>query len=100
MALNGTITGKSDNSSYTLSCEWSATQSIANNTSTITANVYLKAPSGWSTVSSYWSCLINGTQVTTNKSATVSSTKVLLGTRTWTVTHASDGSCSTTISFS
>ena len=100
MALNGTITGKSDNSSYTLSCEWSATQSIADNTSTITANVYLKAPSGWSTVSSYWSCLINGTQVTTNKSATVSSTKVLLGTRTWTVTHASDGSCSTTISFS
>ena len=100
MALNGTINGKADNASYTLTCEWSATQSIANNTSTITANVYLKAPSGWSTVSSYWNCTINGTQVTTNKSTTVSSTKILLGTRTWTVTHANDGSCSTTISFS
>lgn len=100
MALSGTITGKADNTSYTLTCEWSATQSVTNNTSTITASVYLKAPSGWSTVSSYWNCSINGTQVTTNKSATVSSTKVLLGTRTWTVTHANDGSCSTTISFS
>ena len=100
MALSGTITGKADNTNYTLTCEWSATQSISNNTSTITAKVYLKAPSGWSTASSYWNCTINGTQVTTNKSATVSSTKVLLGTRTWTVTHGSNGALSTSISFS
>ena len=100
MALSGTITGKADNTNYTLTCEWSATQSISNNTSTITAKVYLQAPSGWSTVSSYWNCTINGTQVTTNKSATVSSTKVLLGTRTWTVTHGSNGALSTSISFS
>lgn len=99
-ALSGTLTGTCDNTSYKLTCEWSATQSVANNTSSITAKVYLQAPSGWSTISSNWSCVINGTTVTSSKSATVSSTKVLLGSRTWTVTHASNGTLSTTISFS
>ena len=100
MALSGTLTGTCDNTNYTLTCEWTATQNATNKTSTITAKVYLKAPSGWSTISDYWCCTINGTQVTTNKSATVSGTKVLLGQKTWTVSHASDGTCSTTISFS
>ena len=100
MALSGTLKGTCDNNNYSLTCEWSATQSVTNNTSTITAKVYLVAPSGWSTISSYWDCTINGTQVTNDKSATVSSTKVLLGQRTWTVTHTSSGTCSTTISFS
>ena len=100
MALSGTITGTCDNTNYTLTCEWSATQSVANNTSSITAKVYLKAPSGWSTQSGSWSCVINGTTVTSGASKTVGSTKVLLGQRTWTVNHASDGTCSVTISFS
>lgn len=100
MALSGTITGTCDNTSYTLTCEWSATQSVANNTSSITAKVYLVAPSGWSTASSSWSCVINGTTVTSGSNKTVGSTKVLLGKRTWTVNHASDGTCSVKISFS
>ena len=100
MALNGTLTGTCDNTNYTLTCEWSATQNITNNTSTITAKVYLKAPSGWSTDSDYWDCTINGTQVTNDKDVVVGGTKVLLGQRTWTVTHTSSGTCSTTISFS
>ena len=100
MALSGTITGTCDNTNYTLTCEWSATQSVANNTSSITAKVYLKAPSGWSTASSSWSCVINGTTVTSGSNKTVGSTKVLLGQRTWTVNHASDGTCSVKISFS
>ena len=100
MALSGTLTGSADNSNYKLTCEWSATQSVTNNTSTITAKVYLQAPSGWSTISSNWSCVINGSTVTSGMSATVSGTKVLLGSRTWTVTHGSNGSLSTTISYS
>ena len=47
MALSGTITGTCDNTNYTLTCEWSATQSVANNTSSITAKVYLKESLGW-----------------------------------------------------
>lgn len=98
MALSGTITGSCDNSHYTLTCEWSATQNTSANTSTITANVYLNG-NGYSTISSYWCCTINGTQVTTNWSGTVSG-KTKLGSRSWTVSHNSDGTCTTNISFS
>ena len=98
MALSGTITGSCNNSHYTFTCEWSATQNTSANTSTITANVYLNG-NGYSTVSSYWCCTINGTQVTTNWNGTVSG-KTKLGSRTWTVSHNSNGSCTTNISFS
>ena len=98
MALSGTITGSCDNSHYTLTCEWSASQNTSANTSTITANVYLNG-NGYSTSSSYWCCTINGTQVTTNWNGTVSG-KTKLGSRSWTVSHNSDGSCTTNISFS
>ena len=93
MALSGTITGSCDNSHYTLTCEWSAKQSIVNNTSTITAKVYLNG-NGYTTDSSYWNCTINGTQVTTNKDAAIGG-KTLLGQRSWTVSHKTDGSLST-----
>ena len=98
MASSGTITGSTNNSHYTLTCEWSSTQNSSANTSTITANVYLNG-NGYNTVSSYWCCTINGTEVTTNWSGKVSG-KTKLGSRTWTVNHNSNGSCSTTISFS
>ena len=98
MALSGTITGSCDNGHYSLTCEWSATQNVNNNTSTITAIVYLNG-NGWATDSSYWDCTINGTQVTDNKSAYIGG-KTELGRRTWTVNHNSNGTCSTTISFS
>lgn len=99
MALSGTITGSTNNSRYSLTCEWSASQNTSANTSTITAIVYLTPPSGWNTISNYWSCVINGTAVTSNMSANISS-KTELGRRTWTVNHANDGTCSTSISFS
>lgn len=99
MAISGTITGSCDNSRYTLTAEWSATQNTTANTSTITVNVYLTPPSGWNTNSSMWSCVINGTTVTSSKSANITS-KTLLGSRTFTVNHNSDGTASTTISFS
>ena len=98
MALSGTITGSCNNSHYTFTCEWSATQNTSANTSTITANVYLNG-NGYSTSSSYWCCTINGTQVTTNWNGTVSG-KTKLGSRTWTVSHNSNGTCTTNISFS
>ena len=98
MSLSGTITGSCNNSHYTLTCEWSATQNTSANTSTITANVYLNG-NGYSTISSYWCCTINGTQVTTNWNGTVSG-KTKLGSRSWTVSHNSDGTCTTNISFS
>lgn len=93
-----TITGAADNSHYTLTCEWSSTQNVSANTSTITAIVYLNG-NGYTTSSSYWACVINGTTVTSGKNASIGG-KTELGRKTWTVSHASDGKCSTTISFS
>ena len=66
MALSGKITGTCDNTHYTLTCEWSAVQNIANNTSTITAKIYLNG-NGYATDSDYWDCTINGVQVTNDK---------------------------------
>lgn len=93
-----TLAGSCDNSRYTLTCEYSVSQNISANTSTITAYVYLNG-NGYTTSSSYWSCVINGVTVTSNKSASIGG-KTLLGSRTWTVNHNSDGTCKTTISFS
>ena len=93
-----TLTGSCDNSRYTLTCEYSVSQNISTNTSTITAYVYLNG-NGYTTSSSYWSCVINGVTVTSNKNASIGG-KTLLGSRTWTVNHNSDGTCKTTISFS
>lgn len=95
---SGTIKGTCDNTNYTLSCEWSATANASTNKSSVTATVYLNAPSGWSTDSNNWSCTINGTSY--SYSGVVGSTKVKLGQKTWTVSHNSDGSGSVKISFS
>ena len=95
---SGTITGSTNNSHYTLTCEWSSTSNQTANTSSVTAIVYLTG-NGYTTTSSYWSCVINGTTVTSGKSASINA-KTELGRRIWTVNHNSDGSCSFNISFS
>ena len=95
---SGTINGSCDNRRYILTCEWTSTPNTSANTSSITANVYLNG-NGYTTSSSYWSCIINGTTVTSNKRADIGG-KTLLGTRTWTVNHNDDGTASVGISFS
>ena len=95
---SGTINGSCDNKRYILTCEWTSTANKSANTSSITAKVYLNG-NGYTTSSSYWSCVINGTTVTSNKNASIGG-KTLLGTRTWTVNHNNDGTASVGISFS
>lgn len=98
--LSGTIIGTTDNENYQLTCEWSATQSVADNTSTINAKVYLQSlVEGMSTYSDNWECRIKGVQVSSGM-ATIDTNKTLLGERTWTVTHKSNGTRSIEISFS
>ena len=99
MALSGTIKGYPDNSNYTLTCEWNAVQDIEKNISVVTANVYLKAPISWS-FESDWNCIINNVQVTNNQNITITSTKTLIGTRTWTINHTTNGTASFLISYS
>ena len=95
---SGTINGSCDNSRYILTCEWTSTANTSANTSSVTAKVYLNG-NGYTTSSSYWSCVINGTTVTSNKSANIGG-KTLLGTRTWTVNPNNDGTASVGINFS
>ena len=95
---SGTINGSCDNKRYILTCEWTSKANTSANTSSITAKVYLNG-NGYTTSSSYWSCVINGTTVTSNKNASIGG-KTLLGTRTWTVNHNDDGTASVGISFS
>ena len=95
---SGTINGSCDNRRYILTCEWTSRPNTSANTSSITAKVYLNG-NGYTTSSSYWSCIINGTTVTSNKNASIGG-KTLLGTRTWTVNHNDDGTASVGISFS
>ena len=104
MALSGTINGTcysyngSSTAKYNYKIEWSATQNVSANTSTITAKAYLQSTSSSiSTVSSNWVSKINGSQVWSG-SATVSGSWVGMGSRSWTVNHNSDGTCTTNIS--
>lgn len=103
MATSGSFSGSIKSGSYKLRVDWSATQSVANNTSKITAVMYLEIASGWSlnissrsdnTISiagtSYtWSSAAINKSGSTTKLATVASGNIA---------HNSDGSKSVTLS--
>lgn len=48
MALSGSFSGSIKSGNYKLRVDWSATQNVTNNTSKITATMYLVIASGWS----------------------------------------------------
>lgn len=104
MALSGSFSGSIAGGKYKLRVDWSATQSVANNTSKITAVMYLIQASSWSlniaartgnvtdingTDFSWSSPAINNSGGKTTKLATVTSGNI---------THNADGTKSLTIS--
>lgn len=95
MALSGTLKKTfSGNSNYYIKGVWSATQNIANNTSTITLKTYFGSNS---TYSLYGSGLKLTTWVdsksanTSHNVSTSGGKEILLNTRTMTITHSADG---------
>lgn len=102
MALSGTISSSIHSGHYTLRISWSATQNIGNNSSTITAKMYLVQDASWSlsigTRSN--SCTIDGvsTAFTSPSISSGGGSTILLGTVTRTVTHSTDGSLSVGLS--
>nr|DAQ51897.1 MAG TPA: protein of unknown function DUF859 [Caudoviricetes sp.] len=104
MALSGTITGTCvcnniSGSNYTYELVWSATQNVSANTSTITVNARVKANSSYYSTQTNWTSIINGSTVGTFASTWVNSNGwTNLGSKTYTVNHNSDGTCSATIS--
>lgn len=102
MALSGTISSSIHSGHYTLRISWSATQNIGNNTSTITAKMYLVQDPSWSlnikTRSN--SCSIAGvsTSFTSPAISSGGGSTILLGTVSRTVNHAADGTRNVAIS--
>lgn len=99
MASSGSFSGSIHSGHYVLRVDWTQTKNVSANTSTVTANLYLV--NDWSLSISGRTdntCTIDGTAQTFS-SASISSTGThLLGTVSRTVSHASDGSKSLTIS--
>lgn len=96
MALSGTITNSIHSGHYTLRISWSATQNIVNNTSVVTAKMYLVQDPSWSLSISTRSntCTIDGvaTSFTSPKISSNGGSTILLGTVSKTVNHNTDGS--------
>lgn len=95
MALSGSKTVNfPGNSNYKLIMEWSASQNISKNQSTITMKSYFSSNSTWSIYASgrtlkTW--IDGSTASTTHSINSGGGKKILLNTRTYTVTHNSDG---------
>lgn len=104
MALSGSFSGSIAGGKYKLRVDWSATQSVSNNASKVTAVMYLVQASGWSlNVSSRDDnkATINGAAITWTSPAISNSggKTTKLGTVTsGNITHNADGTKSITIS--
>ena len=103
MALSGTLTGScvannGASSRYDYKIEWSATQNVTANTSTITATAYVRSNNSAYSTSTNWTSIINGTTVKTFSAyVQASSGWINFGSKTWTVNHNADGTCTTSI---
>lgn len=103
MALSGTLTGtcvanNGASSRYDYKIDWSATQNTSANTSTITATAYVRSNNSSYSTSTNWTSIINGTTVKTFQyHVQASAGWVNFGSKTWTVNHNADGTCTTSI---
>lgn len=99
MASSGSFSGSIHSGHYVLRVDWTQTKNVSANTSTITAKAYLV--NDWSlsiNARSDNKVTIDGTAQTYASPAISSTGTHLLGTVTQTVSHASDGSKSLTMS--
>lgn len=101
MALSGRIE-KSFSGGYTLRTNWTATQSVSGNYSTVTCNHYLICNSGYDLYigSRSNSCIVGGSTKAFNSSSisTGGGSTISLGTTTHTINHNADGTASVGIS--
>lgn len=103
MATSGSFSASIKDGKYTLKVDWSASQSVTNNTSKITAVMYLVQASGWPlniSTRSDNSTTINGTKYTWSSPAVNKSggTTKLATVTSGNIAHNSDGTKSVTIS--
>lgn len=98
MALSGSKTVSfPGNSNYKLIVEWSATQNINENKSTITMKTYFSSNASWSIYASgrtLTTWVYGGNKSTTHAINSAGGKKILLNTRTETFAHKADGTLS------
>ena len=98
MALSGSQSALFHNSCHKLIVEWSASQNVGGNYSTVTANLYVQGTQGWSTIYSgsvakSVALVINGNRKSGTARIDISGTeKRLLLSHTVNVPHNADGS--------
>lgn len=104
MALSGSFSGSILSGNYKLRVDWSATQNVSNNTSKITATMYLVQASSWGLGISSRSdnkTVINGTTYTWSSPAISNGggkTTKLAAVTSGNIAHSADGGKSVTIS--
>ena len=102
MALSGTISGSTNNEYIQARIRWSASQSVANNTSSVTAIFEarkLSTSSAGTSGNGTWYLTINGTKKTITKSMSLPANNSWyeIGRNTVSVTHKANGSKSISI---
>lgn len=98
MASSGSFSGSIHSGHYVLRVDWSQSQNVSTNTSTITAKIYLVNDWSLSINARTSSITINGATQNYTSSAISSTGTHLLDTVTQSVTHDSDGTKSISIS--
>ncbi len=91
MALSGSFSGSICDGHYKARVDWSATQNVANNTSTITCKLYLVNDYKISISSRTHTVTIAGTSFSLSSSAISTKGEHYIGSCSKTVTHNSDG---------
>ena len=91
MALSGSFSVSQRNGYETVRCDWTGTQSIANNTTTITAKLYFINQYAISIGERTHTITIDGTAYSITSSAISTTGEHYLGSVSHTVTHSSDG---------
>ena len=98
MALSGTISGSIYSGHYKLELRWSATQNVANNTSTITVKMYMINDYNISISGRTNSITIAGSSTSIKSSSISSKGKHYIGSVSKTITHNADGKKQVSIS--
>lgn len=99
MALSGSFSASQRNGSETVRCDWTGTQDITNNKTTITAKLYFTNQYALNIGSRTHTITINGTKKTITSAAITSAGEHLIGTVSVDVPHNADGSKTVSMAF-
>lgn len=99
MALSGSFSASQRNGTETVRCDWSGTQNISNNTTTITAKLYFINKYAINIGSRTHTIIIDGTSYNITSNNITTSGEHYIGSASKTISHSSDGTRTVAMSF-